>query len=83
MSFNSKNAKEAPNLKLFWVFGFCGQRWAGPSGCWVKKKHSWHPVKWGSLCAAAQENISVLAEWVVLEEEGIADRNIRTLFHFP
>lgn len=35
------------------------------------------------MCAAAQENISVLVEWAMLEEEGIADRNIRTLVHSP
>lgn len=46
-----------------------------------KEKHI--PPKRGSPSAAAQESISVLVEWGMLEEEGMADSNIRTLFHSP
>lgn len=38
-------------------------------------------IKLLSEVPCLQENISVLVEWVMLEEEGIANRNIRTLFH--
>lgn len=42
---------------------------------------SWRPVECSSVTVAGEAVISVLDEWALLEEEGLADGNIRTLIH--